>query len=473
MEHESSGAEHGPDARGGSAHGGSEHAGVAVAGTGRRWSRRAMVRRAGIGMSAAGTGVVAACGLGAPQGGRAPAPSTQTGEVTWYIADHNQDTRTWLEQTLNPSFVAGRPKVQVSMIYTAFGAEFDEKRDALYAAGNGPDILQSGASYAAVYALKKMAVPMDDRLKQWKDWSDFYPNVTATAKFADKQYGIPSRIDARTMVYRKDLFDQRGLALPNTWDEMRTAALALSRREGDEVKLIGYDTAAFNYQSMVWQIWQNGGEWLSPDGRKAVFNSPEAIDAVQFWADLIDATAPAGTTVPPAPTGLSRLAAGGAAAHLTNQGVIVGAMRSAPDVVPKLVSRPPLTRRKQIVNGFNNWFGIGSQGKVPDLAWELLQHFGKPEHILRFSETHSAVVPRRSLRETGYMADPRYQMPVWIEVIEKYARPQPVIPLPAQSLRIGDEVAASVLTRKMTAKQALDDGVQRWQALLDEGYRGL
>ncbi len=424
--------------------------------------------------SASATALLASCTTAGNQRGGAgaatPAAREQGGELTWIICDHNTQVQAWLEQTFLPAFRQQRPVVTVSMLYASWGNDFDTKRDTLYAAGNGPDLVQSGAVMVVNYALKGMTIPLDDRLKRWKDWSDYYPVTQETMRFRDKQYGIPSRIDARAMIYRKDLFERQGLALPETWNKMRQAAVALTRRDGDQLAVAGYSPTPFGNQQFFPIVWQNGGEVLTPDGRHPTFNSPEGVDALRFWADLLNAIAPPDVKLAPVPSGLSGLAVGTVAAQLAGGGVLTGALQGAPDAVPLLVVHPPLQQKRRLVNVFNNWFGLGSQSKHPDLAWELLVSFNAPENLLEYDRLLGAPAPRKSLRDKGYMADPALQMKTWTEVIEQYARPQPLVPNYADCWAAIDGAMADVRAGKQSPKQALDDAARQWQLLLDQGY---
>ncbi len=440
------------------------------------WTRRKMLQ---VGTGGLLAGALTACG---PVRSTAPGPARQeAGELTWLIADHGGAAgQAWFEQTLIPAFTRERPKVQVTTIYVSWG-ELGQKRDTLYAAGTGPDLLQSGAGNAHAY--RGLVIPLDDRLRRWKDWEDYYPATLATSRWQEKQYGIPARIDARAMIYRRDLFAQQGLELPTTWDEMRRAALALTRREGGELVQLGFDPVDFDGgfadQRWVPMLWQNGGEVVSPDGRRPLFNSPEGVEALRFWADLLNQVAPWGEKLPEVPSGLSRLAAGTAVANIAGQWILTGAIQNAPEVVEHLVVRPPLRQRRQLINVFNNWFGIGSQSKYMDLAWELLLHFNQPDNLLEYCRLVGSAVPRRSLRERGHMTDPRYQMKAWIEIVEQYARPHPLIVAP--SVPVGGTGMWAVLTEaihnvrqgKQGPKEALDEAARNWQLQLDAAYREL
>jgi ABC-type glycerol-3-phosphate transport system substrate-binding protein len=425
------------------------------------------------GASAAAAGALAACN---PVGQPPATSTTQAGELTWMIADYGGSAgQQWFDQTLIPGYTKDRPKVQVNAMYLTWG-DLGTKRDTLFAAGQGPDVLQSGAGQAHAY--RKLVVPLEDRLRRWKEWGDYYPATLATSTWQGRPYGIPARIDARAMVYRQDLFQKQGLKLPETWDEFRQAAIALTRREGGEIVQLGYDppdwdNLQFGIQRFTPRVWQNGGEIVSQDGRKAIFNSTEGVDALRFHTDLFNQIAPLDAKLPAPPTGASRLAGGTAAAILAGQWIQRDAIQVAPDAVPNIVVRPPLKQRRQQVNVFSNWFGIGSQSKYPDLAWDLLMYFNRADNLLEYLRLNVSTLPRKGLPDTQYTTDPRYQLKTWAEVLEKYARPEPLIV--AQSGTSPGAVLSAAMRAvregKQSPKQALDDAARQWQEFLDGGAR--
>ena len=428
--------------------------------------------RASLGTGALGvSGMMAACGQ--DQGAAAGKAALQGGELTWFISDYNGAVQQWLENTLIPGFTREYPNAKVTPLYVAWGTASDEKRDTLYAAGTGPDFMQGGNSQVIQFSKRKITLPIDDRIKQWKDWQDFYPSLTGIMRYQDKQYGVPGKIDARNLHFRKDLFARVGKQIPTTWKEMRDAAPGLTRREAGEIVQLGYDPSGYNWQHWFPAVWQNGGEILSADLRKPAFNTQAGVEALQFWADLLNAVARPDEKLPAAPSGLTRISAGLTAAAVTGQGTISGAIANAPDTVPNIVVSAPWKEKKQIINVFNNWFGLGGQSKYPDLAWALIKHFYTPENSLEYAKGSGAMVPRKSLREAGHMADARYQMKTWTEVLEKYSRPSPPVPGNVSATwKPVDDAINDVRAGKRGAKQALDEAARLVQAQLDEGYAG-
>ncbi len=158
---------------------------------GTRGTRRAVI--AGL-AGAAGAGILAACGAGSTGSGQAGEGATkqsaQSGELVWMIADHGEaGGQAWFTDTLAKSFTADRPKVQVTFLFHSWG-DLGTKRDTLYAAGSGPDLLQSGSSPAVAY--QKLVIPLDERLKKWKEFGDYFPSTLGTSQWQGKQYGVPA-----------------------------------------------------------------------------------------------------------------------------------------------------------------------------------------------------------------------------------------------------------------------------------------
>ncbi len=91
--------------------------------------------------------------------------------------------------------------------------------------------------------------------------------------------------DVYALYYRADLFEEMGLKVPTTWDELLTVARALGAEGRYKYAIMpdGFHAAQF--------IYENGGSILNADNTAAVFNSPQAVEAVEFYAGLVGAGA--------------------------------------------------------------------------------------------------------------------------------------------------------------------------------------
>ncbi|MCF3934857.1 ABC transporter substrate-binding protein [Acuticoccus sp. M5D2P5] len=99
----------------------------------------------------------------------------------------------------------------------------------------------------------------------------------------DQIYGVPRDANTIGVYYNKDMFREAGLdpeSPPATWDELRDAAQTLA---GDGVNGIAFSAIMSEEGPFQWLpfLYQAGG---SLDN----INSPEAVEALQFWVDLVE-----------------------------------------------------------------------------------------------------------------------------------------------------------------------------------------
>lgn len=102
----------------------------------------------------------------------------------------------------------------------------------------------------------------------------------------DEQLAIPSESWIQLLVYRKDLFEQAGLAEPTTYDDILAAAEALD--SPDVAGFVGANVAgdAFTAQTMEEIGLGNGCEMVDEAG-EVLFDSPECVEALDFYGQLM------------------------------------------------------------------------------------------------------------------------------------------------------------------------------------------
>jgi multiple sugar transport system substrate-binding protein len=102
----------------------------------------------------------------------------------------------------------------------------------------------------------------------------------------DAQLSVPSDGWAQLLVYRKDLFEQAGLAPPDTYDAIRAAAEELD--SGEVAGFVGANIPndAFTQQTFEHLALANGCEMVSDD-QEVVLDSPECVESFSFYGDLV------------------------------------------------------------------------------------------------------------------------------------------------------------------------------------------
>jgi multiple sugar transport system substrate-binding protein len=98
-------------------------------------------------------------------------------------------------------------------------------------AGAAPDI-STGGGFQAVQLFEMGGIrPLDDfiaELRQAGELGDFAPGLVETQRWNDHHVALPWGVDIRVWFYRKDHFEERGVAVPTSWAELREAAKRLT-----------------------------------------------------------------------------------------------------------------------------------------------------------------------------------------------------------------------------------------------------
>jgi multiple sugar transport system substrate-binding protein len=118
----------------------------------------------------------------------------------------------------------------------------------------------------------------------------FSPGALALAEVGDGLYAsVPSDGWGQLLVFRKDLFEEAGLAAPDSYSNIMAAAEALHNPGENFWGFCGPNNPGEVY---TWQTFEhlalaNGAQMVDEDGN-IVFDSPEMIEAIQFYADLMN-----------------------------------------------------------------------------------------------------------------------------------------------------------------------------------------
>lgn len=127
-------------------------------------------------------------------------------------------------------------------------------------------------------------VDLTERYNAWEGSAGIDPGLMTSATVDGQIYGIPAFLFIDWLYYRKDWFDEAGLAAPDTWDDLRTAAIALTDAANDRYGfgLRGGDGG----QGAVQNIMRAYGGLSVDDAGIPVIDRDKAIEAITFYAGL-------------------------------------------------------------------------------------------------------------------------------------------------------------------------------------------
>lgn len=221
---------------------------------------------------------------------------------------------TWRYKQTN-DFVQGRidafqkehPNVKVT--YSTFPGTgeggYDDKLLASLSTGTGPDVFWIQAVQTPRYASLKQIQPIDDAALKAMGFSsmddlfkkyDYRPNALDGWSHGGNRYALLQEVSWNNLFANTDCMKDSGLdpatVKVDNWDEVIAAAEKMSRfdpsgkftRNGFLLPTAGDDN--YTMQTLSTFLPQTGGSVLSPDGKEAWINKPEAIKALQMMVKL-------------------------------------------------------------------------------------------------------------------------------------------------------------------------------------------
>lgn len=185
-------------------------------------------------------------------------------------------------------YEAANPSIDIEVQHAPWSGYFT-RLDAQLAAGAGPDVFF--ITNVPAYAARNQLEPLDKWIADSGFPIDQYNKEALAIHSLDGAlYSIARDNDTNALYYNKAAFDAAGVAYPQAdwdWDDLRDAALALTRRDGNRVSMYGFAT-----ESNDWPRWiiQNGSDVFDDPLKPTTFtmNKPEATEAIQFLGDMIN-----------------------------------------------------------------------------------------------------------------------------------------------------------------------------------------
>lgn len=233
-----------------------------------------------LGLAVAALSVVALTGCGSDGGGDSAGGPEPV--VMWGSWSGEQVAQ--LEQQA-AAFNASQDRYEVSYVTQEL---VEEKLLTALAGGEVPDVVLWDRYQTSLYAPKGALAPIDDFVASDDvDLDAFYQPALGEMRVDDKLYGLPLLVDNRSLIYNQTQLTEAGVAVPTNWDELKTAAVALTQRSGSTLDRAGFDLG----DPGLFNMWlaQAGGKLLNADETKTAFNSAEGIEVLDFWKQLMDA----------------------------------------------------------------------------------------------------------------------------------------------------------------------------------------
>jgi multiple sugar transport system substrate-binding protein len=362
------------------------------------------------------------------------------------------------------------PDVRVTQLMTSNDLVLQKVLTAVRG-GSPPDVAYMYGSWAPNIAEIPTVTDLSGHVSEpgW-NWDDFYPAERAAATVGDKIVGVPALVDNLAVVYNKTLFAEAGIAPPTkdwTWDDFRAAAAKLTNSKGQYGTLISGDASEDTVWHYLPMLWGAGGDVLSPDNQRAVFNSAAGVRALTTLQQMavtdksiyVDATNANGV-------------------NLMNSGKI-GMLVTGPWDLPsftdieygvQVLPAYPDGAGHQTISGPDNWVIFNNGSERQKAALDFVKWVTAAPQVQSTSAATGELPTRASVGEDpALVAELTQQVPgteTFIENLSNVKKARPTVPqYPTISQALGQAIV-SVLLGTAQPADALNTAAQAADAAL-------
>ena len=194
--------------------------------------------------------------------------------LTWNISDQEELFKEWIAE-----FKKIRPDVDVEWLDKK-GPEFPAYYQTQVIAGTPPDIINTQGGLWLEYAAAGGMVDLTPYMaKDAEVRKRFNADYLANWTYEKKNFMLPFYISKTLLFYNKTMFKEAGLSgPPQTFAQMMEFAGKMSK--GEKTGML-----TLNFDWLYWPLFKmNGVELLSPDLKKAAFNTPKAVQTLDALA---------------------------------------------------------------------------------------------------------------------------------------------------------------------------------------------
>jgi multiple sugar transport system substrate-binding protein len=375
-----------------------------------------------------------------------------------------------VHDALVAEFNRDNPGIHVTSMWTGSSDHALVRALTAIAAGSYPDIVYLFGVWSAVIAKSPKVVTLNDMISRDPsfDWDDFWPATRRAATVDGRIIGVPALVDNLAIVYNKGLFDEIRIPHPSaawTWNDFRAAAKALTDRAK---RRYGWAFPADFSEDPVWHweamLWEAGGDVLTPDNRRAAFDSPAGRQALTMLADM-------------ARVDRSVFVDTGNAMHLDAFGAgRLGMLVTGPwsltafAHVDRGVQIMPAFVNHQTISGADNWVVLDNGDRRVAASWEFIRWLTATEQSARIGAETGTMPVRKS--ETGLPSYPAYLekypgVSTFVANMVNVVKSRPVIPAYADVSDALARAIVAVLLGQADAATALERAALEVDAVLD------
>ena len=267
-----------------------------------------------------------------------------------------------------------------------------------------PDIMATEVNLFVNFWAKDALLPLNQFIERDPTFhlEDFFPEALKRFVVEGQVYAIPRDIAPFACVfYNKRLFDEAGLSYPTedwTVEDLLDAAQRLTKREGD--RIVQYGFYGWAWQNFVYAF---GGKLVDDlhHPTRCLLDQPQAIQGLQFYADLMNAH-----HVAPTPVALGNLAMGAPHLFMSQRVAMFSSgvwetpiLRSIRDFEWDMALFPKGPTGLRAFGTGGTGYCILKASAHPEAAWEVLKALAGPDGQTQLAQQGLAQPANRVVAE--------------------------------------------------------------------------
>ncbi len=350
------------------------------------------------------------------------------------------------------------------------------------------DVVVVDPMYVPIYAeggtLEELPKYLNDSKltdEGWYGLNDIFVSLREVLSWKGKLYALPYSSETTLLIYKKSLFEEKGVKVPETMGELMSAAEALNDPANNlyGIGMRGKRGGGDNVYIWAGFFLAYGGEWFDANW-EPTFNSVEGVAAAEFYAEIMQKYAPPGASSWTWAEPYEALMHGRLAMCIdcTDFGFDVwkpSESSSVGDYWFAPLPKGPTGKRAPSLFGWG--LAISSSSTNKEAAWLLIQWLTSKPFMEDFClQTYAGANTRRSIfegdRDEKEFGEYGNIIEMYINGLENASvNYRPRVP---EWPEIGDEVGIAIeiaITGKESAKAALDKAAARVRDIMEAaGY---
>lgn len=328
-------------------------------------------------------------GAGAMLAACSPGSSPAT-KATLTVANVSNPVTEDLEELTRTEFNALHPDIEVRFSSLP-ETELRERVARDVANGSGQfDLLALGPYETSQYSSQGWLTDLRPMMESTEgyDADDLIPSVMETLSSDSQTWAVPVYAESAFLMYRTDVFEERGLTMPSapTWQEVDELARGIHDDTMAGIALRGLPGE--NQVTVISVIYAFGGRLFTPEW-EPTFTEDETREAINFYVELVRSASPSGAASAGYNQALTAFAQGQAAMFM--DATVAASTLEDPSqstVAGKVGYVPAPHYRSDFGGWYWSWaLGIPEASRNQEAAWKFVAWATSKEYIRLAGET--------------------------------------------------------------------------------------